>query len=106
MVDPECIPATYMARLCSCARCVCHKMSSSDACGSDPLVGKPPLVVSPQIMLVAGGDGGSCKAGTGENLPEMPEDERLSKAIVLESRYVESESGVGVRRNFRWSRSR
>jgi hypothetical protein len=60
-----------MARLVAALE-VCEKMSSSDARGSDPLVGKSPLVVSvpPQLKDVASSDGRS-KTGAGENLPEM-----------------------------------
>jgi hypothetical protein len=57
-------------------------MSSSNARGSEPLVGKFPLMVCPDDRFVANSDGsrfvsssgdGIFKAGSGECLPELPE---------------------------------
>jgi hypothetical protein len=79
MVDPECLPGIYIARLVAVLE-VCEKMSSSNTRGSDPLVGKSPLVVSPQVKCVAGSDGRVKTAGSGENLPEMAEGGQLSSA--------------------------
>ena len=63
-VDPEGLPCIYMARIVATLE-MCDKLSSSDARGSDPLVGKSPLVVSPQNMHVAGGDGWYSKSRCG-----------------------------------------
>jgi hypothetical protein len=60
----------------------CNIVNSLNARGSEPLVGKSPLVVSPQnkfiessdsSALVACSDDGILKAGSGECLPELPE---------------------------------
>jgi hypothetical protein len=45
MVDPGYLPGIYMARLVATLQ-MYDKMSSSDALGSEPLVGKSPSVVS------------------------------------------------------------
>jgi hypothetical protein len=83
MVDSECLPGIYMARLVATLE-VCDKMSSSDARGSDPLVGKSALVVSPQLKGLASSDGRNKTAGAAENLPEMSDGGLLSSATVPE----------------------
>jgi hypothetical protein len=62
-------------------------MSSSDARGVDPLVGKSPLVVtvSPQLNGLASSDGVSKITGAGENQSAMPEGGLLSSATVTRS---------------------
>jgi hypothetical protein len=73
MADPECLPGIYMARLVATLE-VCDKMSSSDARGLDPLVGKSPLVVTvpPQLKGVASSDGIGKINGAGESQLAMP----------------------------------
>ena len=61
--------------------------SSSGARGSEPLVGKSPLVeyvVSHQLKGVASSDGKIVKTGKGENQPEMSAGGLLSSAPVPE----------------------
>ena len=79
MVDPECLPGIYVARIVATLE-VCDKSSFTDAPGWNLLVGKSPLVVSPQKKCkVAGSDSGKCvassngKTGTGENHSQLPE---------------------------------
>jgi hypothetical protein len=97
-VDPEGLPRIYMARIVATLE-MCDKLSSSDARGSDPLVGKSPLVVSPQNMHVAGGDGGTLKAGAGENLPELPESGLPRSATAQEVTYRRCEILFSLRKD-------
>jgi hypothetical protein len=80
LVDPEGLPGVYMARIVATLK-NCNIMSTSNARSSAPLVGKSPLVVSPQKKLVASSDisafvassdDGILKVGSGECLPELP----------------------------------
>ena len=73
MVDTQGLPGIYVARIVATLE-VCDKSSFTDARGWNPLVGKSPLVVSPQKKCrVAGSDSSKCvansngKTGTGEN---------------------------------------
>ena len=106
MVDAECLPGIYMARILAALE-VCDKQSSfTDARGWNPLFGKSPLVVSPQIFGVASSDGGQVassdcsKTGMGENQQEQPEGGPLSSATVPGSDLQEARSSLPVENGF------
>ena len=98
MVDPECLPGIYMARIVATPE---NKLSSTEARGSDPLVGKSPLVVvPPQNMCVAGVDGENSRSGTGENQSELPEGGLVSAATVPESDLQAMRGSLPVENSF------
>jgi hypothetical protein len=85
LVDPECLPGVYMARLVATLEVY---MSSSGTRGLEPLVGKSPLVdfVSPPpCENIASSDGNKQNTGTGEHLPEEPEGGLFTLTTVNQS---------------------